>query len=154
MPRIVPTDWKTLLKVFENFGCSYERKVLRSVTVCPARAGSRLDFAEQRVAHAAEQALDLAARRRVARRRVNLGDTADASGYRPRPPRMGAGASGGRQRRFHPCDRVPGEVSGAVENAAGEPCGRLADADILAVPRQAWTMALFSATRWRSVGEG
>ena len=26
MTRIVPLDWKTLLKVFKNFGCSYNRK--------------------------------------------------------------------------------------------------------------------------------
>jgi len=26
MPRITPTDWKTLLKVFELFGCVYKRK--------------------------------------------------------------------------------------------------------------------------------
>lgn len=26
MPRIFPTDWKTLLRVFELYGCQYKRK--------------------------------------------------------------------------------------------------------------------------------
>lgn len=36
MPRIVPTDWKTLLKVFELFGCVYKRKEgSHHVLTCP-----------------------------------------------------------------------------------------------------------------------
>ena len=26
MPRIVPVDWRTLVKVFELYGCEYKRK--------------------------------------------------------------------------------------------------------------------------------
>jgi len=26
MPRIVPVSWKTLLKIFQMFGCEYKRK--------------------------------------------------------------------------------------------------------------------------------
>jgi predicted RNA binding protein YcfA (HicA-like mRNA interferase family) len=26
MPRLTPVDWKTLLKIFEMFGCKYRRK--------------------------------------------------------------------------------------------------------------------------------
>ncbi|MGR3310219.1 MAG: type II toxin-antitoxin system HicA family toxin [Candidatus Brocadiales bacterium] len=26
MPRITPVDYKTLLKIFRNFGCTYKRK--------------------------------------------------------------------------------------------------------------------------------
>ncbi len=36
MPRIVPTDWKTSLKVFELFGCVYKRKAgSHHVLTCP-----------------------------------------------------------------------------------------------------------------------
>jgi predicted RNA binding protein YcfA (HicA-like mRNA interferase family) len=36
MPRIVPIDWKTLLKVFERFGCEYKRKEgSHHVLTCP-----------------------------------------------------------------------------------------------------------------------
>ncbi len=36
MPRIVPIDWKTLLKVFELFGCVYKRKEgSHHVLTCP-----------------------------------------------------------------------------------------------------------------------
>ncbi len=26
MPKIIPTHWKKLIKVFENYGCQYKRK--------------------------------------------------------------------------------------------------------------------------------
>lgn len=26
MPRLTPVDWKTLLKIFQMFGCQYKRK--------------------------------------------------------------------------------------------------------------------------------
>ena len=26
MPRIIPVDWKTLLRIFELYGCRYKRK--------------------------------------------------------------------------------------------------------------------------------
>ena len=26
MPRIVPTDWRTLTRIFEKFGCKFERQ--------------------------------------------------------------------------------------------------------------------------------
>jgi predicted RNA binding protein YcfA (HicA-like mRNA interferase family) len=26
MPRLTPVDWKTLLKIFQMFGCAYRRK--------------------------------------------------------------------------------------------------------------------------------
>ncbi|KPK44422.1 MAG: hypothetical protein AMK74_05155 [Nitrospira bacterium SM23_35] len=26
MPRILPTDWKVQLKIFESYGCQYKRK--------------------------------------------------------------------------------------------------------------------------------
>lgn len=26
MPRIVPTDWKTQVRLFEHYGCKYKRK--------------------------------------------------------------------------------------------------------------------------------
>ncbi len=36
MPKIVPTDWKTLLKIFEMHGCIYKRKEgSHHVLTCP-----------------------------------------------------------------------------------------------------------------------
>jgi len=36
MPRIVPTGWKTLLRVFELYGCTYKRKQgSHHVLTCP-----------------------------------------------------------------------------------------------------------------------
>ena len=36
MPRIVPTDWKTLLKIFELHGCVWKRKEgSHHVLTCP-----------------------------------------------------------------------------------------------------------------------
>ena len=36
MPRITPVDWKTLVKVFELYGCLYKRKEgSHHILVCP-----------------------------------------------------------------------------------------------------------------------
>jgi len=36
MPRIVPVDWKTLVQVFELYGCEYKRKKgSHHVLICP-----------------------------------------------------------------------------------------------------------------------
>jgi len=36
MPRITPVDWKTLVKVFELYGCLYRRKEgSHHILVCP-----------------------------------------------------------------------------------------------------------------------
>ena len=39
MPRITPADWKTVVRVFELFGCQYKRKKgSHHILICP---GSR-----------------------------------------------------------------------------------------------------------------
>ena len=36
MPRIIPVDWKTLVRVFELYGCEYKRKKgSHHVLICP-----------------------------------------------------------------------------------------------------------------------
>jgi predicted RNA binding protein YcfA (HicA-like mRNA interferase family) len=36
MPRIVPTDWKTQLRIFERYGCKYKRKQgSHHILTCP-----------------------------------------------------------------------------------------------------------------------
>jgi predicted RNA binding protein YcfA (HicA-like mRNA interferase family) len=36
MSRITPTDWKTLIKVFELYGCEYQRKKgSHHILICP-----------------------------------------------------------------------------------------------------------------------
>ena len=36
MPRITPVDWKTLLRVFELYGCEYKRKKgSHHILICP-----------------------------------------------------------------------------------------------------------------------
>jgi len=36
MPRIVPVDWKTLVRVFELYGCEYKRKKgSHHILICP-----------------------------------------------------------------------------------------------------------------------
>jgi len=36
MPRITPVDWKTLVRVFELYGCKYKRKKgSHHILICP-----------------------------------------------------------------------------------------------------------------------
>jgi predicted RNA binding protein YcfA (HicA-like mRNA interferase family) len=36
MPRIIPVDWKTLVRVFELYGCEYKRKKgSHHILICP-----------------------------------------------------------------------------------------------------------------------
>ena len=36
MPRIIPVDWKTLVRVFELYGCEYTRKKgSHHILICP-----------------------------------------------------------------------------------------------------------------------
>jgi len=36
MPRIIPVDWKTLVRVFELYGCEYKRKKgSYHILICP-----------------------------------------------------------------------------------------------------------------------
>ncbi len=36
MPRIVPVDWKTLVRVFELYGCKYKcNKYSHHILICP-----------------------------------------------------------------------------------------------------------------------
>ena len=36
MPRIIPVDWKTLVRVFELYGCKYKRKKgSHHILICP-----------------------------------------------------------------------------------------------------------------------
>ena len=36
MPRITPVDWKTLVRVFELYGCEYKRKKgSHHILICP-----------------------------------------------------------------------------------------------------------------------
>jgi predicted RNA binding protein YcfA (HicA-like mRNA interferase family) len=36
MPRIIPVDWKTLVQVFELYGCKYKRKKgSHHILICP-----------------------------------------------------------------------------------------------------------------------
>ena len=36
MPRIIPVDWKTLVRVFELYGCEYKRKKgSHHIPICP-----------------------------------------------------------------------------------------------------------------------
>jgi len=36
MPRIIPVDWKTLVRVFELYGCEYKRKKgPHHILICP-----------------------------------------------------------------------------------------------------------------------
>jgi len=36
MPRITPVDWKTLIRVFELYGCEYRRKQgSHHILICP-----------------------------------------------------------------------------------------------------------------------
>ena len=36
MPRIIPVDWKSLVRVFELYGCQYKRKKgSHHILICP-----------------------------------------------------------------------------------------------------------------------